>query len=137
MFKIRIKLRYWYSGTCKVWKGSVTRFWTSIFFRNRSHLGPWKNLFLLRYSNSKFEKFDFLQANTARSQNFLFSWPFKKLTNNVGLYCNSSHKWLQFFSFFIQGKERTAKTKLFLAKLCAVLVTFRSLENWSVDSAQW
>ena len=31
--------------------------------------------------------------------------------------------------FFIQGKEKPAKTKLFLAKLCSVLVTFGFSEN--------
>ena len=34
-----------------------------------------------------------------------------------------------FFIVFIQGKERPAKTKLFLAKLRTVLITFGSSEN--------
>ena len=42
---------------------------------------------------------------------------------------------LTFFSFFIQVKDRPAKTKLFPAKLRAVLVTFGSSENLIVDSA--
>ena len=41
-----------------------------------------------------------------------------------------------FKSFFIQGKERPAKKKLFPAKLRAVLVTFGSFENEFADSAQ-
>ena len=42
---------------------------------------------------------------------------------------------VNFFSFFIQGKERPAKTKLFPAKLHAVLlVTFGSSENLIVYS---
>ena len=40
------------------------------------------------------------------------------------------------FSFFIYSKERPAKTKFFPPKLRAVLVTFESLENVIVDSAQ-
>ena len=42
------------------------------------------------------------------------------------------------FLFYIpfKGKERPAKTKLFLAKLRAVLVTFGFSKNLIVDSAQ-
>ena len=42
------------------------------------------------------------------------------------------------FLFYIpfKGKERPEQTKLFLAKLRAVLVTFGSSENAIVDSAQ-
>ena len=42
------------------------------------------------------------------------------------------------FLFYIpfKDKERPAKTKLFPAKLSAVLVTFGCLENLIVDSAQ-
>ena len=42
-----------------------------------------------------------------------------------------------FFIVFIQGKERPAKTKLFLATLRTVLITFGSSENLIVDSAQY
>ena len=42
-----------------------------------------------------------------------------------------------FFSFFIQSKERPSRTKLFPAKRIAVLVTFGSLENVIVYSAQY
>ena len=95
-----------------------------------------KNQFSRRYSNLKFEKFDSVQANTSWSQIFLPSQPLKKLTKKVGLCCNSSKIFLKFFSFFIHGKERPAKTKLFPAKLCALLVTFGFPENLIVDSAQ-
>ena len=79
-----------------------------------------KNSFSRRYSNLKFEKFDSAQANTAN-----------KLTKNVGLYCNSSRIFFKIFSFFIQSKERPAKTKLFPAKLRAVLDTFGSAVNFN------
>ena len=36
-----------------------------------------------------------------------------------------------------KDKERPAKTKLFPAKLCAVLVTFGFLEKLIVHSMQW
>ena len=43
---------------------------------------------------------------------------------------------LIFFNILIEGKERPAKTKLFPAKLRAVLITFGSSENVIVDSVQ-
>ena len=89
-----------------------------------------------RYLNLKFKKFDYAQANTAWSQTFLTSQPFKKLTKNVGLCCNSSHIFFKFFSFFIQGKETPARPKLFPGKLHAVLVTSGFSENLIVDSVQ-
>ena len=46
------------------------------------------------------------------------------------------HIYLKFFRFLIQGKERPVNTKLFLAKLHAVLVTFGSSENLIANSAQ-
>ena len=45
---------------------------------------PLLNLFLRRYSNFQFEKFDSAQAITARSRNFLTSQPIKKLTKMLG-----------------------------------------------------
>ena len=48
-----------------------------------------------------------------------------------------AHLWILFcFTFPFIGKERPAKTKLFPAKLCTVLVTFGFSENLIVDSAQ-
>ena len=47
-----------------------------------------------------------------------------------------AHRWIRFcFTFpLIKGKESPAKTKLFLAKLCAVFVTFgfsKNIRNFS------
>ena len=47
------------------------------------------------------------------------------------------HLWIFFLHYSsFKGKERPELTRLFLAKLCAVLVTFGSSENLIVDSAQ-
>ena len=53
------------------------------------------------------------------------------LTKNVWLCCNSNHIFLLKFNVIIEGKERPAKTKLFPAKLCAVLDTFGSAVNFN------
>ena len=63
-----------------------------------------------RYSNFKFEKFDFTQTNTAWSQTKL-------------VYVEIVHI---FFYILFQGKERPAKTKIMLAKLRTVLVFAKS-----------
>ena len=68
-----------------------------------------KNLFLQRYLNFKFEKFESVQSNASTLKSFL---------KNLGLCCNSTQIFLK-FSFLIQAKERSAKAKLFPAKLCA------------------
>ena len=95
-----------------------------------------KDSFSRRYSNLKFEKFDSAQANTSRSRNFSTSQPFKKLTKNVGLCCNSSYIYFVLFNILFQSKERPAQTKLLPAKLRAVLDTFGFSENLIIDYAQ-
>ena len=88
-----------------------------------------KNSFSQRYSNLKFEKIDSAQANTARSRFFFQSQPFKKLIKNVGFGLYSTPMDSVLFYIPFKGKERPPKTKLFPAKLRAVLVTFGFSEN--------
>ena len=58
---------------------------------------------------------------TVWSRNFFTSQPYKMLTTNVGLGCNSSNIFSKKFKILNQGKQRPAKTKMPLAKLRAVL----------------
>ena len=76
-----------------------------------------KNWFSRRYSNLKFKKFNSAQANAAGSQ--IFAKPFKKLTKMLSYVAIAHVYFWIFLVFFIQGKERPEKTKLFPENSCA------------------
>ena len=72
-----------------------------------------------------------------RYSNFCVSQPIKKLTNNVGFCVYSTPMDLIQFYIPFKGKKRPAKTKLMLAKLCAVLACAESDSTTESQMTEW